>query len=234
MTISPVRKLTDVVPKDQARFVNRVSDVAIVSRVAATNSRPFRVNFHSGAGQGGSVAQQLLAQAKAIKENDADAKGKQKRVSPRKKTVGRGPIHSSTLLDDLGDVPRQRSVKEMLEAASRKKTPAAENSVSESEISSLYEDLEQPEQAPEAPVETKQTDANADDKENANTNVTSPKKKFVKPAVTKVYKRKTVNNSTLTSSKQGASFDQSSKLHSPKKESKKVSTMLRINVVLII
>ena len=106
--------------------------------------------------------------------------------------------------------------------------------MSESEISSLYEDLEQPEQAPEAPVETKQTDANADNKENTNTNVASPKKKFVKPAVTKVYKRKTVNNSTLTSSKQGASFDQSSKLHSPKKESKKVSTMSRINVVLII
>ena len=222
MTISPVRKLTDVV-KDQARFVNRVSDVAIVSRVAATNSRPFRVNLHSRPGQGGSVEQQLLAQVKAIKNNDSDPKGKQRRVSPRKKAVGRGPIHSSTLLEDVNDAPRQRSVKEMLEAASRRKTPAAENSVSESEISSLYEDLEQPEEAPEAPVETKQTDANAD-KENTNTNVASPKKKFVKPAVTKVYKRKTVNNSTLASSKQGASFDQSSKLHSPKKESKKVST----------
>ena len=156
---------------------------------------------------------------KELTAANPDKKKQHRRVSPRKGGARKGPILCSTLLEDV-DVPRQRSVKEMFESSTKRQKKAVEEPLSESEASSLYEDIEPPEDVTgAADNEEEETRSRVSDKENTNnTNMDSPKKplKPLKPAVSRVYKKKTVNQSSIVS------FDQSSSVLSPKKETKKV------------
>ena len=182
--------------------------VEIVSRI---ERGPFRVNLPS---KTKIVERDLLAQVKALREKeemDRKKKSRSTRSSPRKKYVQKDPIASSTLLEDP-PVPKQKNIKEMFEAVkSKQEQEMAEEEGEVSEASSLYDDLPPGD-------ETEPHDEEAEekkDKENVETNSPSP----LKPVVSKVYKRKKDHSSNSTFIK---SPDQSSKLGSPKKETKKV------------
>ena len=227
LTISPVRGLgpQSNLPSNKQRD----SIFPIVSR--ANNPKPFRVNIQSRKAR---VEQNLFAQVKAMREKELtasnlDKKKQPRRVSPRKGGPRKGPILCSTLLDDVA-VPRQRSVKEMFEYSNKRQQKSVEESLSESEASSLYEDIEPPlhEVTGAADYEEEveeETRSRVSDKENTdNTNMDSPKKslKPLKPAISRVYKKKTVNQSSVANF---VSFDQSSSVVSPKKETRKVCTL---------
>jgi len=217
LTISPVRGLGpshSILPSNK----QRESIYPIVS--GASNPKPFRVNIQSRKAR---VEQNLFAQVKAMREKELtatnpDKKKQQRRVSPRKGGPRKGPILCSTLLEGV-DVPRQSRGKEMFEYSNKRQKKAVEEPLSESEASSLYEDIEPPGDVTGAADNVEEeTRSRVSDKENTNnTNMDSPKKplKPLKPAVSRVYKKKTVNQSSIVS------FDQSSSVLSPKKETKK-------------
>ena len=112
----------------------------------------------------------------------------------------------------------------MFESSNKRQQKSVEESLSESEASSLYEDIEAPEEvtgAADNEGEDEDTRTRVSDKENTDTNMDSPRKplKPLKPAVSRVYKKKTVNQSSVASC---VSFDQSSSVVSAIKETKKV------------
>ena len=165
---------------------------------------------------------------KELTASNLDKKKQLRRVSPRKGGPRKGPILCSTLLDDVS-VPRQRSVKEMFESSNKRQQKSIEESLSESETSSLFEDIEHPHEvtgaADNEEEEEEDTGSRVSDKENTdNTNMDSPKKNFkpLKPAVSRVYKKKPVNQSSVANF---VSFDQSSSVVSPKKETRKVRAL---------
>ena len=194
--------------------------------LVSKSSGPFRVNLVQ---RGMSREQKLFAEVKAIKAGLVKKKPSSKRTSPRK-GISKGPIHCSTLLEDIGEAPKQRNIKEMLQSANNIQKPTldpsiANDSLSDSEASSLFEDVHDPpsqEDITGAADNEEETTNKINDKEN--TDVNSPHK-FQKPAVSRVYKRKTINNSTFASKpSDSASFDQSSNRQSPRKETKKVTS----------
>lgn len=226
MSISPVRSIGghhgvmgnhSILPSNKQRE-------SIFPIVAGTNNpKPFRVNIQSRKAR---VEQNLFAQVKAMREKELTSsnhdKKQPRRVSPRKGGPRKGPILCSTLLEDV-DVPRQRSVKEMFESSNKRQQKTVEESLSESEASSLYEDIEPHEEVSGAADNEgdEETRTRAYDKENTDTNMDSPKKplKALKPAVSRVYKKKSAFQSSVANF---VSFDQSSSENSPKKETKKV------------
>jgi len=200
---------------------SRVSTAPIISK---TNQKPFRINFPL---KTAIMEHKLLAKVKAIRQTESDRRRKEnklksKRVTPRK--VAKGPIHCSTLLEDIGSTKNQPSVYEMLKNAKSDKKATEDASLSESEVSSLYDEVPSQDDISFATDnqdnEEEITTREVKDKENE-VSVASPKK-VLKPAVSRVYKRKQPVNNTTVGSKSGmVSFDRSSKLPSPKKETKK-------------
>ena len=191
---------------------------APVEIVSNKEEGPFRISQISKAQQ---IERDLLTQVKLMRLKEEMArKNKEKskkssRTSPRKKFSKKDPIACSTLLEDPSAAPKQKNIKEMFEAAKNKRV--VEESVSEA--SSLYED------PPED--ETQHNDENncENSQENVDTNNPSPLKNVMKPAVSKVYKRKREDtNNTFAKS-----LDQSSQLDSPKKATKKVRRFLKMN-----
>ena len=198
--------------------------VAIASK---PGSGPFRVNLGSRAGKP-TVEQALMMKVKEYRQKDlvqrkkeSRSKKEPKRTSPRKGY--RDPVACSTLLEDIAPAaPRpHRSVYEMLHDASNKKevshSQVAEDSLSGSELSSLYDDI---------PVndvtnaETEDTVAKVgSDKENTDINNPSPKK-FPKPAVSRAYKGR--NNKTALGASKLKTNDQTELSSPTKKETKKV------------
>ena len=175
---------------------HRESNINIAPKLGA---RPFRVNINSGV----SLEQKLMQKVQEYRQQDLvkrkkESKGKAKRTSPRKAYPD--PVASSTLLEDISSGPSraQKSVYEMLHDAKKKEdnqTVADNESLSGSELSSLYEDIAGDETTG-AVADTEEeeiTVTRGSDKENTNTNNTSPKK-LAKPAVTKSYKGR--NNKT--------------------------------------
>ena len=228
MTISPVRGLgpqQGVLGNHSILTSNKQRESIFPIVAGINNPKPFRLNIQSKKAR---VEQNLFAQVKAMREKELtasslDKKKQPRRVSPRKGGPRKGPILCSTLLEDV-DVPRQRSVKEMFESSNKRQQKSVEESLSESEASSLYEDIEAPEEvtgAADNEGEDEDTRTRVSDKENTDTNMDSPKKalKPLKPAVSRVYKKKTVNQSSVASF---VSFDQSSSVVSAIKETKKV------------
>ena len=182
---------------------------APVEIVSNKEEGPFRISHLSKAKQ---IERDLLTQVKLMRlkeemgrnNKERSKTGRSSRTSPRKKFSKKDPIASSTLLEDPSAAPKQKNIKEMFEAAKNKRV--VEESVSES--SSLYED------PPEDEDNCENSQENVDT--NVDTNSPSPLKNVKKLAVSKVYKRKTENtNNTFA-------LDQSSKLDSPKKATKKV------------
>ena len=188
---------------------------APVEIVSTGEEGPFRISHLSKAKQ---IERDLLTQVKLMrlkeemgrKNKEKSKTGRSSRTSPRKKFSKKDPIACSTLLEDPSAAPKQKNIKEMFEAAKNKRV--VEDSVSEA--SSLYED----------PPEDENNCENS--QENVDTNSPSPLKNVKKLAVSKVYKRKTENtNNTFA-------LDQSSKLDSPKKATKKVRRSLKTELFL--
>ena len=201
--------------------------VEIVSRTKETG--PFRVNLPL---RSKTVEIDLLAQVRVLREKEMERKKKEKpkstRSSPRKKLSKKNPITSSALLEDPETAPKQKNIREMFEAVKSKQSREEEQVVdqSASEASSLYDDLslvEETDQKEEAAVEKS-------DKENVTTNSPSPVKNVRKHGVSKVYKRKKdVTSNCSTTSTFIRSPDQSSKLGSPKRETKKVPKCYKVD-----
>ena len=195
--------------------------VEIVSRMKEKG--PFRVNLPL---KSKTVEIDLLAQVKVLREKEEmERKKKEKlkasRTSPRKKVSKKNPIASSALLEDPETAPKQKNIREMFEAVKSKQDREEGNVAdqSASEVSSLYDD-------PSLVDETDQKDeaaADKNDKENVDTNSPSPEKNVRKHAVSKVYKKKDVTSNNSITSTFIRSPDQSSKLGSPKRETKKVT-----------
>ena len=198
----------------------RESIFPIVS--GANNPRPSRprVNIQL---KNDRIEKNLLAQVKAMREKELFATNQDKnkrprRVSPRKGAPRKGPLLCSTLLDV--DVPKQRSVKEMFESSSKRQQKTVEESLSESEASSLFEDIEPINDNTGAADNVEVVTHEVCDKENTDANMDSTKQlKALKPAVSRVYKKKIVTKSAVTNI---VSFDQSCSVISPKKETRKV------------
>jgi len=215
--------------------ISRGAQIPIINKpIQPRKDGPYRVNLPPPRMK---TENKLLAQVRALKMKEqqkkmAASKKKPSRFSPRKpmhsSTMNGDPIHSSTLLDfDRLEVPKPKNAYEMMKEASRdpnkekfkklvKKVPKHPEPL---EQSSLYDD---PPEVPEnlarfSDNKNKSDTEKLSDKENADAN--SPQK-ILKPAVSRVYKRKSGNNSTL--SKPSVSFDQSLPTQkTPKKESKK-------------
>ena len=204
------------------------SGVAIAPRLG---SGPFRVNLGSR-GNKPTVEQALMMKVKEYRQKDllqrkkeSKSKKEPKRTSPRKGY--RDPVASSTLLEDIAPAaPRhQKSVYEMLHEAKNKKEASqsivAEDSLSGSELSSLYDDIPADDDTAATAGDQEETVGKvASDKENTDTNNPSPKK-FPKPAVSRAYKGR--NNKTTLGASKNKTVDQSETSTSPmKKETKKV------------
>lgn len=191
-----------------------------VEIVSKEKEGPFRVILPSKTKV---VERDLLAQVKALREKellDKKKKPRTNRTSPRKKFSKKDPIVCSTLLEDPSAAPKQKDIREMFEAVKNKQEQPESDSVVVSEASSLYDDLSLADET----EQKDETNAEKIDKENVNVNNESPIKKVMKPTVNKVYKRRKENtiNANDTTSTFIKSPDQSSKLGSPRKETKKV------------
>jgi len=209
--------------------ISRGHQIPIIRKpVQPKKDGPFRLNLPPPSAH--SVERQLLAQVKALKEKEKKKKviagKKPSRFSPRKplhsSTMHGDPIHSSTLLDFDRDVPKPKNAYEMMKEASqnpREKTKKLVKKVTKNpptlEQSSLYED------PPVDPCNLdklsgqKSDNQKLSDKENSDIN--SPQKPK-KPAVSRVYKRKSLNTSATV--KPSVSFDQSVPKKTPKKVTK--------------
>jgi len=233
-----IGRLSSIQGSNLGANISRGHQIPIINKPPVPRKDgPFRVNLMPP--KTISVESKLRAQVKALKEKEqlkklAASKKKPSRMSPRKpmhsSTMNGDPIHSSTLLDfDRLEVPKPKNAYEMMQEASRDPRVKAKKLVKKVpknppalEQSSLFEDPPAP-HVPEdlakfSDNKNKSDNQKLSDKENSDAN--SPQK-VVKPAVSRVYKRKSaVNNSTL--SKPSVSFDQSIPMQkTPKKESKK-------------
>merc|ERR1719186_291023 len=232
-----IGRLSSIQGSNLGANISRGHQIPIINKPPVPRKDgPFRVNLMPP--KTISVESKLRAQVKALKEKEqlkklAAIKKKPSRMSPRKpmhsSTMNGDPIHSSTLLDfDRLEVPKPKNAYEMMQEASRDPRVKAKKLVKKVpknppalEQSSLFEDPPAP-HVPEdlakfSDNKNKSDNQKLSDKENSDAN--SPQK-VVKPAVSRVYKRKSVNNSTL--SKPSVSFDQSIPMQkTPKKESKK-------------
>ena len=227
--MSGISRLSSIQGSNMGANISRGAKIPIIRKLSQPRKDgPFR---YLPPPRTMTVEKQLLAQVRALKEKEMKKK-KPSRFSPRKpmhsSTMNGGPIHSSTLLDFDRDIPKPKNAYEMMKQASqnpkertKKLVKKAPKNAPSLEQSSLYED-------PPAPVDAAADDLakfssenvetkKQSDKENADGN--SPQKAR-KPAISRVYKRKNVNNST--SSKPGVSFDQSMPKKTPKKETKQV------------
>jgi len=237
-TMTGIGRLSSIQGSNFGGNISRGAQIPIIRKPAEPRKDgPFRVNFPPP--RTISIEKQLQAQVRALKEKEKRklaASKKATRFSPRKpmhsSTMNGDPIHSSTVLDfdtrellfdPAVDIPKPKNAYEMMKEASQnpkervkklvKKVP---KNLPALEQSSLYED------PPQDPYNLDKLSGNTpeykqlNDKENSDTN--SPQK-TTKPAVSRVYKRKSVNNSTT--SKPGVSFDQSMPKNTPKKVTKK-------------
>ena len=237
-TMTGIGRLSSIQGSNMGANISRGAQIPIIRKQSEPRKDgPFRVNLPPP--RMISVEKQLQAQVRALKEKEMKKKlaasKKPSRFSPRKpmhsSTMNGDPIHSSTLLDfDRFDAPKPKNAYEMMKEASlnpkdrvKKLVKKVPKNLPVLEQSSLYED---PPHASEnlAKLSGNESDnQKLSDKENSDTN--SPQK-TMKPAVSRVYKRKSVNNSTA--SKPSVSFDQSMpSKKTPKKVSKKVRFYLK-------
>jgi len=228
-SISGTNRLSSIQGSTLGANISRGHQIPIIRKPAQPKKDgPFRLNLPPPNAH--SVQRQLLAQVKALKEKDKKKKiiagKKPSRFSPRKpmhsSTMHGDPIHSSTLLDFERDVPKPKNAYEMMKEASqnpREKTKKLVKKATKNpptlEQSSLYED------PPVDPCNLDKLSGQKSDiqklSDKENSDINSPQKPK-KPAVSRVYKRKSLNTSAAV--KPSVSFDQSVPKKTPKKVTK--------------